>query len=84
MQTNGRKVKLEFEQQPIVLDPISRIKMWEYDEPFSLIDHVKIILANQVVQQFVGTALPEMIFNRDIIMDFYKTHIRNTSDIGDI
>jgi hypothetical protein len=58
--------------------------MWEYDEPFSLIDHVKIILANQVVQQFVGTALPEMIFNRDIIMDFYKTHIRNTSDIGDI
>ena len=84
MKTNCRKVKLEFEHQPIVLDPICRIKMWEYDEPFSLIDHVNIILANQVVYPFVGTSLPDMILNRDIIMNFYKTHIGNTSDIGDI
>jgi hypothetical protein len=83
MQTDSRKVKLEFEQQLIELDPISRIKMREYDEPFSLIDQVKIILANQVVQQFVGTALPEMVLNRNIIMDFHKTNIGKPSDIGD-
>lgn len=83
MQTHGREVKLEFEQQPVVLDPISRKKVREYDEPFSRIDHVERILANQVVQQFVGAALSEMVLHGHIIVDFRKTYVGKPSDIGD-